>query len=120
MKYKHPCKYCIVKPMCKRQCSIINDYIKQFNEKRFGYSIITLVSLLLILSYILLFGITMLSLVSLPFLWVAALILFAYWSDLNAENNTEKILIVLFLPSIMITAGMIYLFEKYINKYAPI
>ncbi len=124
MKFKHPCKYCIVKPICDKECSILNDYIDQFDTIRLVYSILALASLLLILSYILLYYITMWSLVSIPFIWPVAFIVYRYYrnksdNSLNTNGIYENILVVIFLPVLMILAGIFYFWNKYVTKYSP-
>ena len=29
MIYKHPCKECLIRPLCKNKCNLLNDYINK-------------------------------------------------------------------------------------------
>lgn len=124
MNFQIPCKQCLVRPMCKEECSSLHVYVKQFDSNRFCWLSLILISLLLILTFILLTYISRWTLFSIPFVWALSFILFIHLSEKNSlidepDNFKDVFLSVLFLPHIMILGGLFIRFNTYYEKYSP-
>jgi len=121
MKFKHPCKECITRPICKQDCYILDSYVDQFQFN--GEFILAIISLTIISLYFGLCYFTSINcLYTLPIVWFVALFIAnRYKDDIYIEPNTllEYLFIIILLIPISIMIFIVLKWEKYFNKYRP-
>ena len=121
MIFKHPCKFCIVKPMCDRECSIIINYLKQFtNNIVVNICVWFFVIFLFISLSTILFLISKWCLLLLPFLWPISHFIMNSCTDILEEfDGLELVLYYILLPFVGELMILYRIFEAYFNKYSP-
>jgi len=127
MVIKHPCKKCIVRAACTKDCNRVNKYGEKIDSiidaKIFLYvSIITSSLFIIAMYFTLCYFLSTWWLTTIPVLWVTEYVLLRY-HDFNSSLGEDSIVetvgsILMVLPAtwiIMLIMG----WEKYYDKYRP-
>lgn len=127
MKFKHPCKRCIVRAACARDCDIADSYGEQFNSivdsKPFVYtSVITLSLFIIAIYFVLCYFLSIWWLTTVPILWTAEYVILRR-NEFEPALKEETILLTVASILMILPATGIIMFlirwEDYYNKYRP-
>lgn len=125
MKFIHPCKHCIARPVCTNECNILKEYAKKIdilsNDSIFT-TIFSFACLYEIVLCILIYLFIPWSLSLVPFIWGGSYYLTIYLFDdtlWNKDKPMESLLTMLCAPAIAFMAMVLNGVERYLNKYGP-
>jgi len=127
MIFNHPCKYCITRAICKMECSILENWLEQYESEYFLNTLCSALFILMILCFIMIGIITSWTvvLISILPLWLLSWWLSHKYDDLipviRPFDGIIHLLIFIFsLPCIIVMAGIFTIFGKYYyQKYGP-
>jgi accessory gene regulator protein AgrB len=127
MKLKHPCKYCIVRAACDKDCDRVYKYGEKIDSiidaKAFLYgSIITSSLFIISIYFILCYFLSTWWLTTVPVLWTIEYVLLRY-NEFDGVLGEDSILetigsILMIIPATWIVLS-IMIWEKYYDKYRP-
>lgn len=122
MNLHHPCKNCIVRPICNCSCKNKTYYRDQITESHLIHWTFGILVALLISVYICSCYYTLWSLATIPFVWGASQMVMYHVRDiisLKSTNKWELIVLMVILPSTSALLLLAVVSDKYINKYGP-
>lgn len=125
MQLRHPCKYCLTRPICRNKCYILKDYAEKIDIIDNDKILITICCIgVLILSSLFasMFIFYPWCIIATPFVWGGSYWLTEYLLEekiWDSGRMKETIFAIVVVPAMVFISIVIILKERYLNKYGP-